>query len=522
MMERKNASLNKGKQEAMERRAAKNGALTKALCDYASYPYGGDRWRKLDAELTGLYGKALQDLKTVEEFWNPKLKRAVAALTDRRFAQDMEEITRMRMEGQFSSSMWRRSYRSSDFGYHAVRAVADLAGCLHLETYDQDVKELLTCAHDWVRGFDVRLALELRRGNEEICALVWDAMTGENTEVLLSTPIIRAVIISGREELVDQLLKLLLAARLQEGLRQQILENADAGSVQTLTRILKLCIDEDLFRYSSVTRAFDTWTGLGYGDADGRAVKKCAALAYDCLTDAEARKRYLNSSNTLEAYFALWGMGCMEVADTDRMVRLLLDDGEKYRRILGWLFVSRTDSSRYKMRLAGEYLNERDEETLAWITGCLSVTASVFNTWAYRKEPFTPEKNPDFPEEKEKRRRLFYALKETAAFIGNKNRIKAETVAAGFGFGNFPVNKTFENSRSFRILGQSQRQTTRKMSLAPAGRIFCQNIFQFRQKFIHALVKIAVRRITCGKNSRPPVQCIDTQTGIVRQTRQSR
>lgn len=406
----------------MERRAAKNGALTKALWDYASYPYGGDRWRKLDAELTGLYGKALQDLKTVEEFWNSGLKRAVAALTDRQFSQDMEEITRMRMEGQFSSSMWRRSYRSSDFGYHAARAVADLAGCLYLETYDQNVKELLTCAHDWVRGFDVRLALELRRGNEEICALVWDAMTGENTEVLLSTPIIRAVIISGRDELVDQLLKLLLAARLQEGLRQQILENADAGSVQTLTRILKLCIDEDLFRYSSVARAFDTWTGLGYGDADGRAAKKCAVLAYDCLTDAGARGNYLYSANTLEAYFALWGMGCMEVADTDRMVRLLLDDGEKYRRILGWLFVSRTDSSRYKMRLAGEYLNERDEETLAWITGCLSASYSVLNTWGYRKEPFTPEKNPDFPEEKEQRRSLFFTLKETAAFIGNKNR----------------------------------------------------------------------------------------------------
>ena len=421
-MERKNASLNKGKQEAMERRAAKNGALTKALWDYAGYPYGGDRWGKLYTELSRLYGKALQDLKTVEEFWNPGLKQAVAALTDRQFSQDMEEITRMRMEGQFSSSMWRRSYHSSDFGYHAVRAVMDLAGCLYLETYDQNVKELLTCAHDWVRGFDVRLALELRRGNEEICAMVWEAMAGENTEVLLSSAIIRAVVISGREELVDQLLKLLLAARLQEGLRQQILENADAGSVQTLTRILKLCIDEDLFRYSSVIRAFDTWTGLGYGDADGRAVKKCAVLAYDCLTDAEERKRYLESSNSLEAYFALWGMGCMEVADTDRMVRHLLDDGEKYRRILGWLFVSRTDSSRYKMHLAGEYLNERDEELLAWITGCLSVTSSVFNTWSYRKEPFTPEKNPDFPEEKEKRRRLFQALKETAAFIGNKNR----------------------------------------------------------------------------------------------------
>ena len=497
-MERKSASLNKKKQEAMERRAEKSGGLTKALWDYASYPYGGDRWRTLEAELTRLYGKPLQELTTVEEFWNSGLKRAVAALTDRRFSQDMEDITRMRMEGQFSSSMWRRSYRSSDFGYHAVRAVSDLAGCLHLETYDQDVKELLTCAHDWVRGFDMRLALELRRGNEEICAMVWDAMAGENTQVLLSTPIIRAVIISGRQELVDQLLKLLLAARLQEGLRQQILENADAGSVQTLTRILKLCIDEDLFRYSSVARAFDTWTGLGFGDADVRTVKKCAALAYECLTDAGARSRYLDSSNTLEAYFALWGMGCMEVADTDRTVRLLLDDGEKYRRILGWLFVNRTDSSRYKMRLAGEYLNERDEETLAWIVGCLSVSYSVLNTWGYRKETFTPEKNPDFPEEKEKRRRLFYELKDVAAFIGNKNRAFTGNPFAftSVTLENTPVISCMMSLAGYDLDGEMTQELAglRSFMDVQQRQAFYQNLLQPQKKADHrALLREALQ-----------------------------
>lgn len=57
---------------------------------------------------------------------------------------------------------------------------------------------------------------------------------GDNSEVLLYRAIIEAVIISGNEELVADLLKLLIAARLQEGVRQQILESADVGSTKVL------------------------------------------------------------------------------------------------------------------------------------------------------------------------------------------------------------------------------------------------------------------------------------------------
>lgn len=43
--------------------------------------------------------------------------------------------------------------------------------------------------------------------------------------------------------------------------------NTWEGKTKILFGIIKLCLDEDMFRYSSTIRAFDTWSGLGYGDA---------------------------------------------------------------------------------------------------------------------------------------------------------------------------------------------------------------------------------------------------------------
>lgn len=100
------------------------------------------------------------------------------------------------------------------------------------------------------------------------------------------------------------MLKLLVAARLQEGVRQQILENADAGSTETLAKILKVCLDEDLFRYSSAIRALGTWTGISFDNAKPAAVTKFAHFVYECMTDENARARYAESENNIEAYIA--------------------------------------------------------------------------------------------------------------------------------------------------------------------------------------------------------------------------
>lgn len=395
-----------------------DGGLCRNLWNLASNSYSQGAFGTLWEQLIRIYGKQPTKLKSPEEFWHPALKKAVVHLAGKERQADMEEMTRMQMDCQFSTSMFRRSYRSKDFGFHAAVMVRKVCDWIYWTAYEKTVEEMLFYEHSYVRGFDMYLALELRRQNPRVVSLVREAMLGDNSEILLSHTMIRAVVISGNRELLELLQKLLLAARLQEGLRQQILEQADAGSVETLTGFLKLCVKEDMFRYSSAIRALDVWTGLGYGDDKPALVKKYAALALECLEQPEARARYLDSENNLEAYFALWAMACYETDDCYRYVQTLLTDPRKYRRALGWYFVSHSDSSQYRMIMAGQYLEERDKELLAWVVENLAVTHQAVAAYRWSREKVVAVANPALPDMLSERRRLFTRLEEVADYIG--------------------------------------------------------------------------------------------------------
>ena len=76
------------------------------------------------------------------------------------------------------------------------------------------------------------------------------------------------------------------------------------------------------------------------------------------------------------------------------------------------------------MILASQYLEERDEELLAWIIGNLAQTWALHrpNWRVARNTPRQAVPNPDLPQDKEERKQLFYQLKELGEFIGNKKR----------------------------------------------------------------------------------------------------
>ena len=57
---------------------------------------------------------------------------------------------------------------------------------------------------------------------------------------------------------------MLLAAQRQEGLRQNILETIDEAHPEAFRRMLRIIIDNDMVRFSSVIRAVDVWFGFGY------------------------------------------------------------------------------------------------------------------------------------------------------------------------------------------------------------------------------------------------------------------
>lgn len=263
-----------------ERKASEDGELCQTLCHFVFHYYNEEAFQQLWKKLTKLYGKSPRELDTIEEFLHPELKEAITTLVGEKGLKDIEEIIEMRLDGQFSTSMCRRCYRSKKVKYHASELVYGLSAWIHWSVYDKTVAEALCYEVDYrVRGYSRFLALEIKRENPKVIELVKEAMLGDNQTVTLSTNIIRAIIISGNDEMLEILLKLLDAARLQEGLRQQILENADAGSIEVFTKILKFCIEKDMFRYSSAIRAFDTWAGLGYTDGKPAIINKCAKKA---------------------------------------------------------------------------------------------------------------------------------------------------------------------------------------------------------------------------------------------------
>ncbi|MBQ9083541.1 MAG: hypothetical protein IJY28_08585, partial [Clostridia bacterium] len=417
MAERKSAKVDEKKRKFIRQMANEKSGIVAVLAGY-SYNLCADRTLSF---LPGRCSKPLTEMSR-QEFLSRELTEAFALLAGKEMAEKLPELIDLRLEGQFSSSPCRRSYRSSQFWPYAHDVIELMRHMVYQSCYVDSVQERLYCKEDWNGGFDYLLALEIRRNNTEIIGLLHDALMGDNSDILLTRDIIHAIIISGHEGLVDDLLKLLLAARLQEGLRQQILEAADIGSTDILQRILKVCLDEKLFRFSSVIRAFDTWSGMGFGDQKPAQVQKYAQIAYDSLTNEPLRQEYLRSDNNIETYFALWAQGCHEFMTLYEEIPTLLDDPRHYRKVLGWMFVSQTDNSHYQAQMASQHLHERDLELLAWIVPNLPQQRFRFYGYEERLPKPKPRPHLDLSDNPAERKALFAQLKELAAYIGNKKR----------------------------------------------------------------------------------------------------
>jgi len=420
-MEDNRLQIDKQKLENLRRYAENGEGLVRALSIHAYQQYSYDNVGSVWKELSKIHRKPVEQL-TKDDFLCKEMIEAVRTLGGGELAEDFPQIVDLCMAGQYSSSAFRRSYASKNIAFYTGRLERLVSRLIFQSCCQGTTAERMHVVSFSSTEYEFVLAVKIRKGDEEIISLLHEAMMGDNSEILLTRTMIEAIVISGHEGLLDDLEKLILAARFQEGLRQQILEAADKGSAKTLSRFLKICIDEDMFRYSAVIRAFDTWMGMGYGDNKPAAIRKYAQCAYECLTDEAKRQEYLRSDSNTECYFALWAQGCYEMEETIKILPQLLEDERHYRRVLGWMFVSRADSSHYQMKLASMYLHERDPELMAWITRNLvsNWRARQFR-WKYRPiQGGVPE--PDLPPEKGERRKLFYSLRDMALAIGSKKR----------------------------------------------------------------------------------------------------
>jgi hypothetical protein len=182
------------------------------------------------AEFCGVNAK---NTATLDDFWNPAFAKTIGKLFGSEDAKTLQDICGLIIEAPYSHSAYRPSYRSSHAGDYADAFFEVLVQAVDYHCYELRFAQAMRKNYDRIRGFEYRLALALRSGDQEIGALTEASILGENEEIKLSYPIIRGVIKSGEPKYLALLGKLLLAAKGQEGIRQSILEKADCGSAHT-------------------------------------------------------------------------------------------------------------------------------------------------------------------------------------------------------------------------------------------------------------------------------------------------
>ena len=199
-----------------------------------------------------------------------------------------------------------------------------------------------------------QVAYALDQNNTKVEEAVRRIITEENASVRMTSALIRGVLCSHRSDFHELIGQLLLAARLQEGLRQTICESADCGTKDGFLTILKVIDENNLIRFSSVKRAVGTWLGILTEESGNleRISKKSIRLIIDCLESDVLREEYLSSEDAMKIYVALWSYGFYDIDAAYERISRIVDDGISQQLLVAGYFAANLDLPYMASRLA--------------------------------------------------------------------------------------------------------------------------------------------------------------------------
>ena len=253
---------------------------------------------------------------------------------------------------QYSQGYYRRSVRSKNYAFGIVKNIyllydfykfsfygCSLSQYLKNELSDEylDLKKSST-AYSYkmlhIDNEDLLIAAELDQDlkkNEkgELHKTIEDIILGDSNTSSVTVPLIRGILKSDDKALHALLGKFLLAARLQEGVRQAICENMDCGTIQAFETLFNVIKENNLIRFSSVKRAVATWIGILNQEALERISKKTLALMDEALHDKNRCDQMLSSEDSMELIVALWSKGFLDAESALTEITRILSSGSK-------------------------------------------------------------------------------------------------------------------------------------------------------------------------------------------------
>lgn len=209
--------------------------------------------------------------------------------------------------------------------------------------YDLSISEQIRYAHDlgdhntslfmlWSAAIDAN--------EKEAYRVAEDIIFNKDETGKVTRSLIKALLNSEKKECWILVEKLLIAAQRQEGLRQTIVEAMDETSIGALQHMLKVIIDNDLIRFSSVVRALSVWAGLGWETARESTVKKFIEKGYEYLGNIDKIPAAIKSENNTDVYMALWAQGVYDIEKTIPYLHDLYTNGNAEKRTLALLFAA--------------------------------------------------------------------------------------------------------------------------------------------------------------------------------------
>ena len=321
-------------------------------------------------------------------------------------------------EYPFSNSCGRRSFRAKRNGIYASKLADMIRGysSSYRSLMDEPVEKILNRElseeaqayldeYAWrgcgYTGWQVAYALDHHNSKAE--EAVRRILTEENGSGMMTNELVRGVLISHRSDFHELLGRLLLAAGLQEGLRQVICENADYGTKAGFFTILKVIAENHLIRFSSVKRAVGTWLGILTEESRDleRISEKSVRLMIDCLENEGVREEYLASEDAMKIYIALWSYGLDDINDAIQKIVSIADNGSMHQLLVAGYFTANLDLPYTSNQIAKTVLkqhSDKDEVLAVWLPCIMSARYSAvwdavmhdkpveYDTWFEKKE----------------------------------------------------------------------------------------------------------------------------------------
>lgn len=308
-------------------------------------------------------------------------------------------------EYPYSDSYYRRSFRSKENSAYTdklVNIILQYSSDIMIgEPIDRILNRELPVQmqafldeHSWhgcgYTGWQVAYALDTHDSKAE--EAVRRILTEENGSGTLTGELVRGVLISHRSDFHELLGKLLLAARLQEGLRQTICENADCGTKAGFLTILRAISENGFMRFSSVKRAVGTWLGIIAADSRDleRIGDKSIRLITDCIENESVRRECLTSEDAMKIYIALWSLGFDDIDAAAREIADIAENGSAHRLLTAGYFTANLDMPYVSNRIAKTVLMrhcDNDEVVAVWLSCVLQERETVLLNASEKSRP---------------------------------------------------------------------------------------------------------------------------------------